>query len=89
MVRNQTWAVLLVTSHRCPLLFITCINYLDTGISSDVSKFFDDAKVGRVIESDQEDVVLQDELNRLCDWAEKVASAVQYRVGQYCEYRQK
>ena len=54
-----------------PLLFIIYINDLDTGISSDVSKFADDTKIGRVIESDQDASILQGELNRLYDWADK------------------
>ena len=54
-----------------PLLFIIYINDLDTGISSDVSKFADDTKIGRVIESDQDAAILQEELSRLYDWAEK------------------
>ncbi len=37
-----------------PLLFIIYIIDLDTGISSDVSKFPDDTKVGRVIRTDQD-----------------------------------
>ncbi len=47
------------------------INDLITGISSDVSKFPDDTKIGRVIESDQDAAVLQEELGRLHDWARK------------------
>ena len=54
-----------------PLFFIIYINDLDTGISSDVSKFADDTKIGSVIESDQDASILQGELNRLYDWADK------------------
>ncbi len=46
-----------------PLLFIIYINDLDTGISSDVSKFPDDTKIGRVIRSNQDASILQNELN--------------------------
>ncbi len=48
-----------------PLLFIIYINDLDTGISSDVSKFADDRKIGRVIQSDRDASVLQDEFDKL------------------------
>ena len=34
-----------------PLLFIIYINDLDNGISSDISKFADDSKIGRIIKS--------------------------------------
>ncbi len=51
-------------------LFIIYFNDLDTGISSEISKFADDTKIGRVIESDQDASILQDELNRLYDWAD-------------------
>ncbi len=54
-----------------PLLFIFYINDLDTGISNYVSKFVDDTKIGRVIESDQNAAVLQEELGKLYDWAGK------------------
>ncbi len=37
-----------------PLLFIIYINDLDSGIRSDVSKFADNTKVGRVINTDQD-----------------------------------
>ncbi len=51
------------------LLFIIYINDLDTGVSNDVSKFADDSMIDRVIESHQDASILQDELNRLYDWA--------------------
>ena len=34
-----------------PLLFIIYINDLDSEISSDISKFADDSKIGRIIRS--------------------------------------
>ena len=54
-----------------PLLFITYINYLDSGISSNISKFADDTKIGRQISLDREAVVLQDKLNRMHEWTVK------------------
>ncbi len=47
-----------------PLLFIIYINDQDTRISSDVSKFAGDTKIGRVVKSDQDADVLQDGLKR-------------------------
>ena len=32
-----------------PLLFLIYINDLDSGVSSDISKFADDSKIGRII----------------------------------------
>ncbi len=52
-------------------LFIIYINNLDSGISSEVSKFADDTKVGRIIRTDQDASELQGDLDRLYDWARK------------------
>ena len=54
-----------------PLLFIIYINDLDVGISSDVSKFVDDIKIGRVIRTEQDASDLQGDLERLYDWTRK------------------
>ena len=54
-----------------PLLFIIYINYLYSGISSNNSKFADDTKIGRQISLDREAMVLQDEPNRMHEWAVK------------------
>ena len=42
-----------------------------SGISSNISKFLDDTKIGRPISSDREAMVLQSELNRMHEWAVK------------------
>ncbi len=54
-----------------PLLFIIDINDLDSGISSEISKFADETKVGRVICTDQDASELQGDLDRLYEWARK------------------
>jgi len=54
-----------------PLLFIIYINDLETGISSDISKFADDTKIGRLVKHTDDARMLQEDLNRLHDWAEK------------------
>lgn len=53
------------------LLFIINTNDLDTGISSDVSKFANDIKIGRENQSGRYTGGLQDELDLLCDGAGK------------------
>ncbi len=47
------------------LLFIIDINDLDSGISSEVSKFADDTKVGKLIRTDQDARELQGHLDSL------------------------
>ena len=54
-----------------PLLFIIYINDLDSGISSEVSKFADDTKVGKIIRTDQDARELQGDLDRFYDMARK------------------
>ena len=54
-----------------PLLFVIYINDLEAGISSDVSKFADDTKVGRPIKNIEDARRLQEDLNRLQEWSEK------------------
>ncbi len=53
------------------MLFVIYINDLDSGISSEVSKFADDTKAGRVIKTDQDASQLQGDLDRLYGWAGK------------------
>ena len=54
-----------------PLLFIIYINDLDNGISSDISKFADDSKIGRIIKSESDVKDLQGDLDRLNEWMVK------------------
>ncbi len=54
-----------------PLLYIIYINDLDSGISSEISKFADDTKIGKVITTDQDARTLQGDLDRLYDWPRK------------------
>ena len=51
-----------------PLLFIIYINDLDNGISSDISKFADDSKIGKIIRSESDVKDLQGDLDRLNEW---------------------
>ena len=54
-----------------PLLFLIYINDLDDGISSDISKFADDTKIGRTIKKGEDVIMLQEDLDTLFEWAEK------------------
>ena len=53
-----------------PLLFIMYINDLDSGITSRISKFADDTKIGRVINSNDDCINLQKDLDLLHKWSE-------------------
>ena len=44
------------------------IYHLDSGISSGVSKFADDSKIGRIIRSESDVKDLQGDLDRLNEW---------------------
>ena len=57
-----------------PTLFIIFINDLDMAIdiiSSIISKFADDTKVGRIVENDEGRAALQADLDKLLEWADK------------------
>ncbi len=47
------------------------INDLNRGLTSDISKFVDDTKTGRLIRSDNDAAVMQEEINGLCEWSKK------------------
>jgi len=54
-----------------PLLFLIFINDLEDGIISVILKFADDTKIFRKVTSATDGLRLQQDLNRLCDWADK------------------
>ena len=54
-----------------PLLFIIYLNDMDQNISSSLSKFADDTKLGRIIGGPQDSQVLQNDLNKLYEWTVK------------------
>jgi len=54
-----------------PLLFLIFINDLEDAIMSMILKFADDTTIFRKVTRATDGVQLQQDLNRLCDWAEK------------------
>ena len=54
-----------------PLLFIMYINDLDNGVNSDISKFADDTKIGRLINLQNDIDQLQRDLDTMHEWAIK------------------
>ena len=52
-----------------PLLFLIFINDLDGNLGSSIYKFADDTKLFRVVDNSSDSSLLQDDLNRLVDWA--------------------
>ena len=51
------------------LFFLIYINDLDNGIVSKISKFADDTKLYHSSRNPEEVLLLQEDLNRLVDWA--------------------
>ena len=47
------------------------INDIDTSVDSDLSKFADDTKIGRLIGSNEDGEALQKDLDKLFEWSEK------------------
>ena len=57
-----------------PILFVIFIDDIDDIIDAAglfLSKFDDDTKTGRVVDNDQQAAILQEELNKLAQWADK------------------
>eukprot|EP00061_Rhincodon_typus_P002278 g17064.t1 len=55
-----------------PLLFVIYINDLDENVQSMISKFADDTKIVRIMDSEEGYQKLQQDLDQLGKWAEKV-----------------
>jgi len=52
-----------------PILFLIFINDMDCGITNWLLKFADDAKLFRKVQLDLDNITLQEDLQRLFDWA--------------------
>ena len=55
-------------------MFIIFINDIDnaiTTVNSIISKFADDTKVGRIVESEEDRAALQNDINNLMNWSDK------------------
>jgi len=72
---SSTWADVLSGipqgSVLGPLLFPIFINDIEDGIMRVVLKFADDVKIFRKVTNTADGLQLQQDLNRLCDWADK------------------
>ena len=54
-----------------PILFVIYLNDMEQNISSSLPKFADDTKIGRIIDSNEDRDALQEDLDKLNDWAVK------------------
>ncbi|MCP3679103.1 MAG: reverse transcriptase family protein [Gammaproteobacteria bacterium] len=54
-----------------PILFLIYINDIDIGISSPISKFADDTKIGRPVIDNKDRLNLQKDLDTISNWSEK------------------
>ena len=54
-----------------PILFLIFINDMDCGITNWLLKFADDAKLFGKVQSDMDNITLQEDLQRLFDWAKE------------------
>ena len=61
-----------------PLLFLININELDDNVTSIVLTFADDAKVFRKVNTDGDKQHLQNDLNKLVKWSEKMAAVIKF-----------
>ena len=62
-----------------PILFLIYINDLEDDISSKVLKFADDTKVLRKVTNDTDKQSLQDDLEKLVKWSEKLQMLLNFR----------
>ena len=58
-----------------PLLFLICINYLDNNRVCEISKFADDTKLCHKARHPNDIIELQEDINKLEDWANNLTSA--------------
>ena len=54
-----------------PILFLIYINDLEENVSSKVLKFADDTKIYRSMQSHQDQLMLQQDINTITDWSQK------------------
>ena len=59
---------------RGPLMFLLCINDISNNIHSPLHLFADDCLLYRVINTEQDALQLQQDLNTLSSWAENMAN---------------
>ena len=61
-----------------PSLFLIYINDLDDNIKSNVLKFADNTKVFRKVNNNSDKQHLQNDLDKLGKWSEKMADVIQF-----------
>ena len=74
-----------------PILFLVYINDLEEGVTGKILKFADDTKLFRKVKEIGDKQILQDDIDKLVKWPEKMADDIQFwemqmythRVGKY------
>jgi len=68
---EEVWSGVLQGSVLGPLLFLIYINDLEEDVVSYVFKFADDTKLFRQVRDTADTVGMQEDLDRLVEWADK------------------
>ena len=61
-----------------PILFLIYINDLDEGVTGNILKFADDTKLFRKVKEIGDNIFLQDDIDKLVKWSEKMADVIQF-----------
>ena len=61
-----------------PILFLIYINYLEEGVTGNILKFADDTKLFRKTKEIGDKQKLQDDIDKLVRWSEKMADVIQF-----------
>ena len=61
-----------------PILFLIYINYLEEGVTGNILKFADDTKLFRKVKEIGDKQNLQDDIDKLVKWSEKMADVIQF-----------
>ena len=61
-----------------PILFLVYINYLEGGVTGNIFKFADDTKLFRKTKDIGDKQKLQDDIDKLVRWSEKMADVIQF-----------
>ena len=61
-----------------PVLFFIYINDLEDGVTGNILKFADDTKLFRKVKEIGDKQKLQDDIDKLVKWSEKMAEVIQF-----------